>query len=128
MHMHFLSFQSQSYKIEAYVTEKSDRISFDTCFILNSSEMLPKMFKIRDDRIYCKIKLNSYDSVVSRIHCEGRVTFETLKKHLPTVFDTKVIKRYNSQDYWKSNADQIKAISQSIIGEERTNEILKNKN
>lgn len=126
--MHFLSFQSQSYKIEAYVTKKSDRISFESCFILSGSEMLPKIFKIRDDRIYCKIKLNSYDSIVSRIQCEGRVTFEILKKHLPTVFDTKVIKRYNSQDYVKRNIDQIKAISQSIIGEERTNEILKNKN
>lgn len=121
------SFQSRQYTIRAYTTTDSEVMSFDTCFEINRYDILPRSFKTRNGRTFTKIKLKQYKSVVDRIQCEGHVTFADLKRHMPTIFDPKIIRSLNSQSYLRENIDQIIVLGSAIIGEETTRRIIGNR-
>jgi hypothetical protein len=125
--MFYRLFQTGDYMIEAYLTGKSDKISFNECFeIIAPDELQKKLlrtFKIRNDRVFNKVKLQSYESELISLKCTGQVTLTDLKKHLPTVFDYQYIKKHNSELFIKKNKDLIANIASSIIGEENTKNI-----
>lgn len=123
--------------VKQYLTEKlmiraemendTETVSFDKCFIINTPDILPKTFKIRDDRVYCRNKLRKYSNVLSSIYCTGEVEFKDLQRFLPTVFDAREVRKINQREYIKENYKEIIRLSQDILGLEKVESILKKK-
>ena len=120
-------YQTERFTVKAEMENDTEEISFDTCFIINMSDILPKTFKIRDDRVYCRNKLKKYSNVLFNISCAGKVEFKDLQKLFPTVFDTNEIRRINQKEYIKENYKEIVNLSQDILGLEKVESILKKK-
>ena len=120
-------FETGKYAIEILLDNKSELISFDQCFEFNKFEVLPKVFKIRDSRIFSKIKLNKYENKLIRITCKGKIEFYELKHLLPTVFDIKKIRKMNEISFIQENRQQLIDVSKDIIGKEHAEMILNKK-
>lgn len=127
MLMFIKKFQSEKFVITAEMENNSEYVSFDRCFIINTPDILPKSFKIRDDRVYCKAKLKRYDNVLLRVECSGKVTFRNLQRFMPSVFDFKHIRKMNEKTFIKDNFVQILRLSGEVIGKEKAEQILKEK-
>ncbi|ELA42477.1 uncharacterized protein VICG_00576 [Vittaforma corneae ATCC 50505] len=120
-------YQTERFTVKAEMENDTEVISFDKCFIINTPDILPKTFKVRDDRVYCKNKLKKYSNVLFNINCTGKVEFKDLQKLFPTVFDTNEIRKINQKEYIKENYKEIVNLSQDILGLEKVESILKKK-
>jgi hypothetical protein len=120
-------YETSRYLIEILLTNKSELVSFDQCFEFNIPKILPKWFKLRDDRIFSKIKLERFDNTVVRITCKGQIKFSELKNILPTVFDIKKIKKLNEQNFVENNRTKLIEMTQGIIGKEKAESLLNKK-
>lgn len=109
------------------MTTNSEVLSFDRFFEIDRNDILPKSFRTRNGRTFTKIKLREYESAVYRVQCDGHVTFAHLKKHMPTLFDSKVIRSLNSMSYLRENMEQIMDLGSAIIGEEKTRKIIRSR-
>lgn len=125
--MYLKHYETNEYSIEILLSNKSESISFDQCFEFNQSKILPKIFKLRDNRVFSKIKLKKFESTLIRITCKGKITFSELKRILPTIFDTKVIKRLNEYNFVESNKEQLIEMSKEIIGKEKAEGLMNKK-
>lgn len=125
--MFMTSYQTERYVINVYTTNKSPLISFETCFIFNSSEILPKTFKIRGNKVFSKTKLEKYESTLLKIECKGKIEMDDLKKHLPTIFDYKIIRKYNSATFIEKHLDDILKLSTPILGKDEALNLIKKK-
>lgn len=120
-------YETNRYSIEILLTNKLELVSFDQCFEFNIPKILPKWFKLRDDRIFSKIKLERFDNTVVRITCKGQIEFSELKNILPTVFDIKKIKKLNEQNFVENNRTKLIEMTQGIIGKEKAESLLNKK-
>jgi len=127
MQMFIKQFHSDKYTIKAEMENNSDLVSFDRCFVINTPGVLPKSFKIRDDRVYTKVKLRRYENVLHRVECTGEVSFRGLCRFMPSVFDVREVKRMNEREFIKENFIQIVGLSEEVIGREKAEEILRGK-
>lgn len=117
-------FETNRYSIEFLLDNSSELVSFDKCFELNMPEVLPKSFKVRDGRVFCKTKLTKPENTVTRITCKGKVTFSDLKALLSTVFDLKKIRRLNEMTFITVHKEQILEMGQEIIGKDQVESII----
>ncbi len=124
MLMFLKHFETRKYAIEILLENGKEEISFDDCFECNRSELLPKVFKTRDERTFSKIKLNKYENKLIRISCKGIVEYSDLKALLPTVFDIKKIKGLNEKQFIKENRNQLIEMSKDIIGKEQAEQMI----
>lgn len=125
--MYLKHYETSKFTIEILLDNRSELISFDRCFECNIPEILPKVFRNRDNRVFTKVKLNKFENVVSRISCKGKVEFSDLKALLPTVFDFKKIKKLNEIVFIEQNREQLIELSKEIIGKEQVEKLLDSK-
>lgn len=130
--MYRKTYQNEKISIEAELENDSPLISFDECFYIDDSGcekslVMPKAFKIRDNRIFYKYRLNTYNNRIIRIICKGNVNFRDLKRFLPTVFDYNEIRKINEKEFINKNYDQIIELTKGIINKDEVESILNKK-
>lgn len=107
-------------------------ISFEDCIeIKYNTKSMPKLplFRVIDRKMYTKTKLSSYDNIVKMIvftfkkKVSDSMLGGFLKKHLPTLFDYKVIVQRNWDFCAYQFKDHIVDAAISILGKKEVAEI-----
>lgn len=121
--MHIKKIDNPCFSLILHLSSKNDLISFNTCIEINANSVLPSnllFFKQKDSKLFSTIKLKSFNCELLKLEFifKKEVSYKKmcsfLKKHLPTVFDRKIIMKMNNEfdlnDYYDYLISGIKNI------------------
>lgn len=129
MSMHEKKFETNEYSMLIYTTGHGSILSSDSCIELVTPVQInfPKEFILKEDRIFCKIKVEGCYRRLKIVKIE-RISrscnaYTVLKRLIPSVFDPRFIRKANLQSYLHSNRDLIMRSSLRVLGRETVDQI-----
>ncbi|WEL38372.1 hypothetical protein PFJ87_04g00430 [Encephalitozoon hellem] len=122
-------FEACEYSILIYTSGCGSVLASDSCieFVTPVSVNFPKEFVLRENRIFCKTKIEGCHRKLRIVKIE-RISgscnaYAVLKRLIPSVFDVRFIRKANLQSYLYSNRDLIMRSSTRILGKEVVGQI-----
>lgn len=114
----------KSYQIRLYLknTDTSKIGVANDVLFLSPIALNKKNFVIQNDKLICKFKIFKPTNKLLAIDIKGIITEKQvlleLKRHFPTVFNPRIVKKINEMDNVKSLRSHIKQSLVNILGED----------